>query len=55
VLKYLFLAAAISVSISLVVQHAHYSFDILAAPVFAYISYKLVAKFSKHYYKEVAL
>ena len=55
VLKYLFLAAAISVSISLVVQHAHYSFDILAAPVFAYISYKLVTKFSKHYYKEVAL
>jgi len=55
VLKYLFLAAAISLSIGLVVQHVHYSFDILAAPVFAYISYKLVTKFSKHYYKEVAL
>jgi len=55
VLKYLFLAAAISVSIGLVVQHVHYSFDVLAAPVFAYISYKLVTKFSKHYYKEVAL
>jgi hypothetical protein len=55
VFKYLFLAAAISLSIGLVVQHVHYSFDILAAPVFAYISYKLVTKFSKHYYKEVAL
>jgi len=55
VLKYLFLAAAISVSIGVVVQHVHYSYDVLAAPVFAFISYKLVTKFSKHYYKEIAL
>lgn len=55
VLKYLFLVAAISVSIGVVVQHVHYSYDVLAAPVFAFISYKLVTKFSKHYYKEIAL
>ena len=55
VLKYLFLAAAISVSIGVVVQHVHYSYDVIAAPIFAYIAYKLVTKFSKHYYKEITL
>lgn len=55
VLKYLFLAAAISVSIGVVVQHVHYSYDVLAAPIFAYIAYKLITKFSKHYYAEVKL
>ncbi len=55
VLKYLFLAAAISVSIGVVVQHVHYSYDVIAAPIFAYIAYKVVTKFSKHYYKEITL
>ena len=55
VLKYLFLAAAISVSIGVVVQHVHYSYDVIAAPIFAYISYKVITKFSKHYYAEVKL
>ncbi len=55
VLKYLFLAAAISVSIGVVVQHVHYSYDVIVAPIFAYLAYKLVTKFSKHYYAEVKL
>ncbi len=52
VLKYLFLTAAIAVSVGVVVQHVHYSYDVMAAPLFAYIAYKLITKFSKHYYKE---
>ena len=52
-MKYLFLIDAISVSIDLVVKHVHYSYDGLATPVFAYISFKLVAKFSKNYYKNL--
>ena len=51
-LKYTFLIAAISVSIAVMVQHVHYSYDVIAAPIFAYIAYRLITKFSKHYYKE---
>jgi membrane-associated phospholipid phosphatase len=49
VLKYTFLAAAIAVSIGVIVQHVHYSYDVIAAPIFAYIAYRLITKFSKHY------
>lgn len=52
-LKYLFLISAIAVSIGVVVQHAHYSYDVIAAPIFAYIAYRVITKFSKHYYSEV--
>lgn len=52
VLKYLFLASAIAVSIGVVVQHVHYSYDVIAAPIFAYIAYRLITKFSKHYQNE---
>ncbi len=52
VLKYLFLAAAIAVSVGVVVQHVHYSYDVIAAPIFAYIAYRLITKFSKHYHNE---
>jgi len=31
-------------------QHVHYSYDVVAAPIFAYIAYRLITKFSKHYY-----
>ena len=51
-LKYTFLVAAITVSIGVLVQHVHYSYDVIAAPIFAYIAYRLITKFSKHYYKE---
>ena len=52
VLKYTFLAAAIAVSIGVMVQHAHYSYDVIAAPIFAYIAYRVITKFSKHYQNE---
>lgn len=53
-LKWLFLISAIAVSIGVVVQHVHYSYDVLAAPIFAFIAYKVITKFSKHYYTEVS-
>lgn len=54
ILKYLFLIAAISVSIGVMVQHINYSYAVVAAPLLAYISYKLVIKFSKHYYSKTS-
>ncbi len=52
VLKYVFLVAAIAVSVGVVMQHVHYSYDVLAAPIFAYIAYRIITKFSKHYHNE---
>jgi membrane-associated phospholipid phosphatase len=52
-LKYLFLISAIAVSIGVVMQHVHYSYDVIAAPIFAYIAYRLITKFSKHYRQEL--
>lgn len=48
-LKLVFLLAAIAVSVGVVLQHVHYSYDVIAAPIFAYIAYRLVVKFSKLY------
>lgn len=52
VLKIMFLAAAIAVSVGVVLQHVHYSYDVIAAPIFAYIAYRLITKFSKLYYND---
>lgn len=52
VLKYVFLVAAIAVSVGVVMQHVHYSYDVIAAPIFAYIAYRIITKFSKHYHNE---
>jgi membrane-associated phospholipid phosphatase len=49
ILKITFLTAAIAVSIGVMVQHVHYSYDVIAAPIFAYIAYRVITKFSKHY------
>ncbi|MBS1634523.1 MAG: hypothetical protein JST26_01285 [Bacteroidetes bacterium] len=49
-LKYFFLAAAFLVSACVIIQHVHYSYDVIAAPFFAYISYRLVTRYSKHYH-----
>lgn len=54
-LKYTFLAAAIAVSVGVMVQHVHYSYDVIAAPIFAYIAYRVITKFSKHYQTESPL
>lgn len=51
-LKYIFLVAALAVSVGVVLQHVHYSYDVIAAPIFAYIAYRLITKFSKHYHNE---
>ncbi len=52
-LKYVFLIAAIAVSIGVLVQHVHYSYDVIAAPIFAYLAFRVITKFSKHYYVDV--
>lgn len=54
-LKAVFLVTAISVSLAVVVQHVNYSYDVIVAPLFAYIAYRIVVRFSKHYYKEITL
>jgi hypothetical protein len=54
-LKGIFLVTAVSVSLAVVVQHVNYSYDVIVAPLFAYIAYRIVVKFSKHYYKEITL
>ena len=48
-LKWIFFACAISVAIAVVIQHVHYSYDVIVAPLFAYISYKLISRHSKLY------
>jgi hypothetical protein len=50
ILKYLFLVSALIVSVCVIIQHVHYSYDVIAAPIFAYIAYRFITKFSKHYY-----
>jgi hypothetical protein len=37
------------------VQHVHYTYDVIAAPIFAYIAYRVITKFSKHYQNDVPL
>ncbi len=40
-LKYLFLVLSLSIGVLTLVQHVHYTIDILAAPLFSWISYEL--------------
>ncbi len=40
-LKYLFLLIVISVGLAIILQHVHYTIDVVLAPLFAWISYKL--------------
>ncbi len=41
------LFASITLGILLLIQHVHYSIDILAAPVFTYTGYRLALRFTK--------
>jgi len=43
-LKYIFLFCTIAVAFSVLLQHVHYTVDVLAAPVFAYCSYIIARK-----------
>jgi len=54
-LKIIFLLSAIAVSVGVVMQHVHYSYDVIAAPIFAYIAYRAITKFSKHYYSDLTI
>ena len=44
VFKYIKLAATLIVAGMLLIQHIHYTIDILAAPLFAYAAYQLIKK-----------
>ena len=42
-LRFIFLASAVIVGITIVLQHVHYVIDVFAAPFFTYVCYKVVA------------
>lgn len=48
-LKYLFLTCTIIVGISVLLQHVHYTLDVVSAPFFAYTSYKIVVTLHKRF------
>ncbi|HEY1038950.1 MAG TPA: phosphatase PAP2-related protein [Bacteroidia bacterium] len=49
VLKWFFFICALSVAVAVVLQHVHYSYDVIVAPLFAFFAYRLVSKHSKLY------
>lgn len=54
-LKWLFFISAILVAIAVVIQHVHYSYDVIVAPFFAYISYRIIIKNTKFYLTETKI
>jgi hypothetical protein len=44
-LKYLFLASTLLVAVFLLMQHVHYTVDVIMAPVFAWLSYFIISKY----------
>lgn len=46
--KILFLFCTIAVAIAVILQHVHYSIDVIAAPFFAYTSYRIIILLHKH-------
>jgi membrane-associated phospholipid phosphatase len=48
-LKWLFFVCSLVVAVAVVIQHIHYSYDVLAAPLFAYLACKLVYRHSRFY------
>jgi hypothetical protein len=48
-LKIFFLAITLAVAMFLLKQHVHYTIDVLAAPVFAWISYRICFNRVKKY------
>lgn len=47
--RYFFLVATIIIAIAVIVQHVHYSVDVIAAPFFGYCSYRIMYLFHKKY------
>jgi membrane-associated phospholipid phosphatase len=48
-IKIFFLISTIIVAVAVLLQHVHYSIDVLAAPFFAYCSFVLIKKLRKKY------
>jgi hypothetical protein len=48
ILAYCILAGALVLSVLLLILHTHYSYDVLAAPVFAYAAYKITGRLFKN-------
>jgi len=48
ILKVIFLITTILVGLAVLVQHVHYTVDVVAAPVFAFVSYKIVWDFKRY-------
>jgi membrane-associated phospholipid phosphatase len=46
-LKIVFLTCAIAVALSVLLQHVHYTIDVLAAPFFTYVSFRIILFFHK--------
>ncbi len=49
VIKWIFFVCAVCVAAAVVLQHIHYSYDVIVAPLFAFFAYRLVSKHSKLY------
>jgi hypothetical protein len=41
-LRFLFLCASIAIAVLVILQHVHYTIDVLAAPFFTYAAYKSI-------------
>jgi hypothetical protein len=54
-LKIFFLISTITLAISVLLQHVHYSIDVLAAPFFAYGSFKLIEKLRQKFSSSLSL
>lgn len=52
-LRNLFLVFTIAVGIALLLQHVHYSIDVLAAPFFAYGSFRITYLFRKNFINQI--
>jgi hypothetical protein len=45
-LKWLFITLTVMVAVLILVQHVHYSMDVIAAPIFSWVSFKLAERIS---------
>lgn len=50
-MKYTFLMGTLLVAACVLIQHVHYTVDVIAAPFFAYASFKLAQSLEKYFYK----
>ncbi len=55
ILKLIFLIAALAVAFGVMIQHVHYSYDVLVAPLFSFLSYRLVKKYVKFHQGSLAI